>query len=222
VPRGTTKRRPITVTALLDAAMELFAEQGYGATSIPEICAHAGLTKGAFYSNFASKDALFLVLLDRSWERRASWIRRAMSAGGQLDTAPGKRTRVPDLAVDRQWTLISVEFSLHAIRRPDVAELLVEHELRVRSELATLVTEALEAVGRVPTCPVDELARMIVATTEGSDIQALTDGAAGSSVRSDLGSRAVVGLLRQFSVPNGPLDSHHEVPPQSRLREVDR
>src|ERR1700733_14004696 len=80
MPRGITKRRPITVSALLDAAMELFAEQGFGATSIPDICARAGLTKGAFYSNFANKDALFLALLDRTWERRAEWIRRAMAS----------------------------------------------------------------------------------------------------------------------------------------------
>ena len=64
--------------------MGLFAEQGYGATSIPEICARAGLTKGAFYSNFATKDALFLALLDRSWERRAEWIRRAVPVGDVL------------------------------------------------------------------------------------------------------------------------------------------
>ena len=92
MPRGITKRRPITITALLDAAMELFAEQGYGATSIPDICARAGLTKGAFYSNFANKDALFLALLDRSWERRAEWIRRAMPAGDELAAALDNRT----------------------------------------------------------------------------------------------------------------------------------
>ncbi len=201
MPRGITKRRPVTVTALLDAAMELFAEQGYGATSIPDICARAGLTKGAFYSNFTNKDALFLALLDRSWERRAEWIRRAMSASGELAGAPETRTRVPDVVVDRQWTLVSVEFSLHAIRRPDVAQLLVEHELGVRSELAVLVTEALEGAGRIPTLPVDELARMIVAVSEGSDIQALTDRAAGAVVDSDLGPRAVTALLRHFSVP---------------------
>ncbi len=199
--RGITKRRPVTITALLDAAMDLFAEQGYGATSIPDICVRAGLTKGAFYSNFANKDALFLTLLDRSWERRAEWIRRAMAAGGELAGATEEPTRVPDLVVDRQWTLVSVEFSLHAIRRPDVAQLLVEHERRVRSELAVLVTEALEGAGRIPTLPVDELARMVVAVSEGSDIQALTDGAAGAVARSDLGPRAVTGLLRHFSVP---------------------
>ena len=122
MPRGITKRRPITITALLDAAMELFAEQGYGATSVPDICARAGLTKGAFYSNFANKDALFLALLDRSWERRAEWIRRAMPAGDVLAAGePGERAPLADLEVDRQWTLVSMEFSLHAIRQPEVA-----------------------------------------------------------------------------------------------------
>jgi AcrR family transcriptional regulator len=201
VPRGITKRRPVTITALLDAALELFAEQGYGATSIPEICTRAGLTKGAFYSNFANKDALFLALLDRSWERRAAWIRRALPAG---DVLAATDSRDPDsfshLEVDRQWTLVSMEFSLHAIRRREVARLLVEHELRVRSELAVVVTEALERAERLPTLPVDELARMIVAVTEGSDIQALTNGAGGAVVDSALGTRAVVALLRHFSV----------------------
>jgi AcrR family transcriptional regulator len=201
MPRGITKRRPITVTALLDAAMELFAEQGYGATSIPDICTRAGLTKGAFYSNFANKDALFLTLLDRSWEQRAEGIRRAMPTGGELAAALGNRTRVPDLVVNRQWTLVSMEFSLHAIRQPDVAKLLVEHELRVRSELAVLVTEALEHAGRRPTLPVNELARMMVAVTEGSGIQALTDATAGAVVHTDLGPLAVMALLQQFSVP---------------------
>src|SRR5580698_1973609 len=107
MPRGITKRRPITITALLDAAMELFAEHGYGATSIPEICARAGLTKGAFYSNFANKDALFLALLDRSWQRRAAWIRRALPAGDAPahapEAAPARAPHEPSAgsAVDR-------------------------------------------------------------------------------------------------------------------------
>ncbi len=42
---------------------------------------------------------------------------------------------------------------------------------------------------------------MIVAVSEGTDIQALTDGAAGGVARADLGPRAVTGLLRHFSVP---------------------
>jgi AcrR family transcriptional regulator len=201
MPRGTTKRRPVTVTALLNAAMELFAEQGYGATSIPDICARAQMTKGAFYSNFANKDALFLALLDRSWEQRAAWIRRALPGSNGLATGDaGDRAAPTHLELDRQWTLVSTEFSLHAIRHPEVARLLVDHEVRVRSELAVLVAEALERAGRLPTLPVDELARMIVAITEGSDIQALTNQAGGVIFDSALGPRAVMAVLRQFSV----------------------
>jgi AcrR family transcriptional regulator len=203
VPRGVTKRRPITITALLDAAMELFAEQGFGATSIPDICTRAGLSKGGFYSNFANKDALFLALLDRSWDRRAASIRRAMPTGAVLTPGEsGDRASLAHFDVDRQWTLVSMEFSLYAIRHPEVATLLVDHERRVRSELAVVVTEALEQADRVATIPVDELARMIVAITEGSDIQALTNLAGGTVADSGLGPRAVIAVLRHFSVPS--------------------
>src|SRR6202789_4154480 len=124
MPRGITKRRPITITALLDAAMELFAEQGYGATSIPDICARAELTKGAFYSNFANKDALF----DRSWERRAEWIRRAIAASALPETGDGWEENASNqVEIDKVWTLVSFEFSLHAIRQPEVAKRSEEH-----------------------------------------------------------------------------------------------
>ena len=201
MPRGTTKRRPVTITALLDAALDLFAEQGYGATSIPEICARAGLTKGAFYSNFANKDALFLALLDRSWERRAAWIRRAMAAGGALAGAPTTRPASPT----PWWTGNGHSSPWSSPCTPSADPTSRGSSSSTSgasaSELAILVTEALETAGRLPTLPVDELARMIVAVSEGSDIQVLTDGAGGAALRSDLGPRAVTGLLQHFSVP---------------------
>lgn len=43
---------------MLDAAVELFAQQGYDATSVAQVIERAGLTKGGFYHHFASKDAL--------------------------------------------------------------------------------------------------------------------------------------------------------------------
>ena len=84
-----------------------------------------------------------------------------------------------------------------------VSGMCFDHELRVRSELAVVVTEALERTDRLPTLPVDELARMIVAVTEGSDIQALTNRAGSAGVQSRLGPRAVRALLEHFSVPTG-------------------
>ncbi|MET0179212.1 MAG: TetR/AcrR family transcriptional regulator, partial [Novosphingobium sp.] len=51
-PRGDARR------ALLGAAHELVRRQGWAATSVDQLCAHAGVTKGAFFHHFASKEGL--------------------------------------------------------------------------------------------------------------------------------------------------------------------
>jgi AcrR family transcriptional regulator len=61
----TQQRAEETRSHILDAAGELFAERGYDATSVAAICVRAGVTKGAFYHHFASKQAVFLQLRDR-------------------------------------------------------------------------------------------------------------------------------------------------------------
>ena len=43
---------------VLDAAVELFADQGYDGTSVSQVIARAGVAKGGFYHHFASKEAL--------------------------------------------------------------------------------------------------------------------------------------------------------------------
>ncbi len=51
--------KPVSArTKLLDAAMTLVREKGYAGTSIDDLCKAAGVTKGAFFHHFASKEAL--------------------------------------------------------------------------------------------------------------------------------------------------------------------
>ena len=61
-PRPTRKRRE-TVRRLIEAANAVVAEKGFQRASLEEIAARAGLTKGAIYSNFESKEHLFWALV---------------------------------------------------------------------------------------------------------------------------------------------------------------
>jgi TetR/AcrR family transcriptional repressor of nem operon len=70
---------------LLDASFVLIREKGYSATSVDELCAEAGVTKGAFFHHFPSKDALAVAAANR-W----SEISEAL-----FQTAPYHRHRDP-------------------------------------------------------------------------------------------------------------------------------
>lgn len=50
---------------IMEKALELFAKQGFEATSVQQITEHAGISKGAFYLSFKSKDELILSLIDQ-------------------------------------------------------------------------------------------------------------------------------------------------------------
>jgi TetR/AcrR family acrAB operon transcriptional repressor len=56
---------------ILDAAVRLFTRHGYDKTSVAEIAQEAGISKGAIYLHFESKDALFHALLRREMLRYA-------------------------------------------------------------------------------------------------------------------------------------------------------
>ena len=57
-----TKRRAETRANLIEAAYRVFADKGFGQVRIDDVCAAAGYTRGAFYSNFATLDELFFAL----------------------------------------------------------------------------------------------------------------------------------------------------------------
>ena len=54
----TTKTQPDARIRLLDAAMQVIRAKGYSATTVDDICREAGLTKGAFFHHFKSKEDL--------------------------------------------------------------------------------------------------------------------------------------------------------------------
>ena len=58
------QRSAQTKKSIMEAATSLFAREGYESTGVAEICERAGVSKGAFYYHFESKEAVFLALID--------------------------------------------------------------------------------------------------------------------------------------------------------------
>jgi TetR/AcrR family transcriptional regulator, transcriptional repressor for nem operon len=64
---------PGVKTRLIDAAMTIVRKKGYSATSIDDLCKAAGVTKGAFFHHFASKEALAVAGAEQ-WTARAEQL----------------------------------------------------------------------------------------------------------------------------------------------------
>jgi AcrR family transcriptional regulator len=60
----TQQRSEETRASILDSAVRLFAISGYNETTVDAICGAAGVSKGAFYHHFPSKQAIFIALLE--------------------------------------------------------------------------------------------------------------------------------------------------------------
>lgn len=67
--RTQAERTEATVAALVDAARELFAQDGYAATSLDAVAAKARVTKGAVYHHFSGKQQLFEAVFAREVDR---------------------------------------------------------------------------------------------------------------------------------------------------------
>ncbi|MFE6687624.1 TetR/AcrR family transcriptional regulator [Streptomyces sp. NPDC057743] len=180
MPKSPTKRRPLTRAALTESAWALFTEKGFHATSISDIVERAGLTRGAFYSNYRDKEELFLTLYDTHTDRLLAELKDAAEhpeAGKhplvQLQERIAGRTRQ-----ERQWFLVSMEFTLHAARNPAVAEQLAVHEERLTAGLTEVLSAALARTGALPAVPAEELTRLLVALFEGLTAQRLIHGTA--------------------------------------------
>jgi AcrR family transcriptional regulator len=88
------QQQALTRERLLAAAERVLARHGYGGASIDLITAEAGYSKGAIYSNFESKEAVFLELLRVYMERDMAELGRIVSLPPNQLSAAASATAV--------------------------------------------------------------------------------------------------------------------------------
>ena len=152
-----TPRRERTRERLLDAAFTVFAHHGIHGASIEAICEAAGFTRGAFYSNFSSKEELFLALAKRAIRRQLASLesigqelRPDIVRGGAVDN-DAIRAVLSVVVIDpgdaRQWALMHTELELLAMRDPAVGRPFLAQEEILRTELGSAIERILENLG---------------------------------------------------------------------------
>ncbi|MCU0279537.1 MAG: TetR/AcrR family transcriptional regulator [Candidatus Nanopelagicales bacterium] len=115
-PRTQAQRSSQTRRTILDRAAEAFAQDGFAGTSLNDVIAGSGLTKGAFYFHFPSKEALAVAVVD---DLREQWTAAVSTAVDPRTPAPVQAQNLAAQVVDAY----SRNRSLRAIGRlvPDLA-----------------------------------------------------------------------------------------------------
>lgn len=181
-------RRRRTRARLLDAAFDVFAEQGVRAASVETIAERAGFTRGAFYSNFSSKEELFFALMEREKEMRleqldtgvAQFLRPLVGEqGAELgdDDVVRTVTRILELqSDDPRWWLVQAEFQLLALRDHTIAADYLRYQDEFFADLTEIVVEALASARRRFTIAPEEAVRVIAELCANGEARAVLSG----------------------------------------------
>lgn len=208
-PRRTRdEQRSQTREGLLDAAAGVFARHGYHATSVDMVAEAAGYTKGAVYSNFESKEDLFLALLESRLEDTIGSVEEIMERAAPQDR-PQAFADQPDAIPQWQptWFLLEAEFELYAARNPEVRERVADRQRQTRQIVEEALNRHIGEMGLTPAYPVEQLARLIVATGDGLSLMAL------NNPETDTGDlmRILLEVLARGATANGQMDGQTDV-----------
>jgi AcrR family transcriptional regulator len=171
------EQRARTRSELLDAAARVFGARGFHAASVDQVAEAAGYTKGAVYSNFASKEELFLELLDRHLDEAIGALEQLVFDVAPEDRAERFVAQQDHLSVlDRGWFLLEAEFLLYAARNEQVRDRVAARQRRTHDRISTLTRRHLDDLGLAEDLlPAADAARILMATAGGLTQAALAD-----------------------------------------------
>ena len=176
----TSPRREATRQKLLDAAALVFAEVGVDAASVEAICERAGFTRGAFYSNFETKEELMLALTERVAGEKIDEVaaRVAVLQERGEDLEPGALVRrLLDVAFDeKHGILLTSEIRTRAMRDPRLARTYLAWQEGMAERVGSFIESLAETYRFRLRVPAPEFAGLIMQTWEDTAAYAVMTG----------------------------------------------
>jgi AcrR family transcriptional regulator len=169
--------REETRARLFEAAAEVFAEHGIGAATIEQIASAAGFTRGAFYSNFDTKDELLLAMFEDHCERSTQ------AALALLEEFPDAVDFVEALRYEHHRDgdplhnnpLLQIELILHVARVPEQRPALAARLATMRKVIGEMAVSSLRAAGLERQVDVLEVGSLLMAMEDGFLLHRLID-----------------------------------------------
>jgi len=170
------KRGEQTRERILQAAMLCFSRSGYSSSGVAEICFEAGVSKGAFYHHFESKQSVFIELIN-------SWL-SALDAN--LNTARNHSQDVPVALLEMSGLFdvvfrqasnrlpMFLEIWLQASRDPAVWEALITPYMRFQTFFKDLISSGIDE-GSLRDVDSNLAARALLSLAVGLLLQSLLD-----------------------------------------------
>lgn len=174
-PISRSERQRQTREALVFAARAVFAEVGYHAASLDQIARHAGFSKGAVYSNFEGKAALFLAVMDANFELAYTEAWDPFQRVEDVVSAEVAGRWSPEEVADAMtgFALATLEFVAAAARDDALAEELAK---RMDQLLDAYTDIAEKSRAADETIPVEQMGALLAALDQGAGVLLLGGG----------------------------------------------
>jgi AcrR family transcriptional regulator len=192
------QRSEETRSKIIESAIRLFSTRGYKAASVDDICTEAGISKGAFYHHFESKQALFVELLD-GWLETIDTAIEASKDKTAPETFMQMAEAFPYIFASAGDNLpMFLEFWLQASRDEKIWQASIAPYRRYHKHFSSLIKKGVDEGSFVDVNP-DLAARMIVAMAMGLVLQSLLDpkGAKWEKAAREITTMMIDTLLRK-------------------------
>jgi AcrR family transcriptional regulator len=160
--------REQTTQRLLDAAEKLIARKGLDAASVENIAAAAGYSRGAFYSNFTSKDDLFIELLRRDHQKSTAELNALRTSELSVDQVQSRaRDIYGQMFRDNESFMNWTEARMMAARDTRFRAKLEALMAEKRGQIAAFIQYFYDRLGVAPSLPPEKMAMGFMSLAEG-------------------------------------------------------
>lgn len=199
-PGVRQEKQAQTRAKLMRSASKLFCRRGLEQASVDEIAHDAGFTKGAFYSNFKSKEELFLAMMDEKFAEEIERIEAAL----RTDESPDEAARhagedvMRFMRSDPEWERLYLEFVAYAGRNDEFRQELLTRCRAMDAQLGELYERWSKSIGIEAPIPIEDISRITSIMTQGFMLNQQIDPELGDELYGTMLAAFMLGLREMW------------------------